>query len=463
MPHRRIMRITLKCLLALFVCAMAATEALAASDALLFRVFLLDGTSIVSYGEFARVGEQVIFSMPVGGSPSDPQLQAISLAASRIDWQKTDHFAASTRYQHYVATRAEADYLQLTEEVASVLSNIAQSTDRPRALALAEQARQILNDWPRTHYGYRQQDVQEIVGVLNAATARLQGGAAQPFQISLVSITELPAEPLAPMPTPREQLEQLLRVAQVSDSPSDRMALLHSAQSLLTTPGLMSAVDAGRLRRSVEEQIDHENDIDRRYKQLTQDLLARATRAAGNARIADVQRVLDRIPKEDVRLGGQRPDVVQALTVSVQTQLENARRLRLLRDQWKSRLAMFDAYQRSVGSEIAQLVKSRSALESIRKLEGPSPDRLESLHNRLRGGASRLDRLLVPEYLRSTHDLVVGAWRFAETAAAQRLKAVSSGEIGTAWEASSAAAGALMMLSRAQSQLRLLIEPPKLQ
>jgi hypothetical protein len=70
---------------------------------------------------------------------------------------------------------------------------------------------------------------------------------------------------------------------------------------------------------------------------------------------------------------------------------------------------------------------------------------------------------LVPEYLRSTHELVISAWRFAETAAAGRLKAVSSADIGTAWEASSAAAGALMMLSQAQKELLTLTEPPKLQ
>jgi hypothetical protein len=40
---------------------------------------------------------------------------------------------------------------------------------------------------------------------------------------------------------------------------------------------------------------------------------------------------------------------------------------------------------------------------------------------------------------------------------------VTSGEISVAWEASSAAAGALMMLSRAQKEMRTLIEPPKLQ
>jgi hypothetical protein len=243
---------------------------------------------------------------------------------------------------------------------------------------------------------------------------------------------------------------------------SDRFALLQSALTLLAAPGV-SGSEATRLRRLVEEQIDREISIDQRYSRITKDLLARATRAAESAQIRDVERVLERIPKEDARLGNQRPEIVQALTSSVQAQLAGARQLRLLRDQWKSRQAVFREYQRSVGLDIVQLVKAKTSLESIKKLDGPAPDRLDTLNRVLHGGAARLDRLLVPEYLRSTHELVISAWRFAETAAAARLRAITSGEISVAWEASSAAAGALMMLSQAQKELRTLIEPPKLQ
>ncbi len=285
----------------------------------------------------------------------------------------------------------------------------------------------------------------------------------QPFQIALVSAPEMSLEPLATMPSGREQVAQLLRLATGTTDVSERVALLQSALTLLATPGVITGSDASRLRRSVESQIEHETEIDQRYQRVSRDLLNRATRAASNADIRNVERVLERIVKEDQRLGAQRPEVVQALTSTVQSQLDNARRLRLLRDQWSSRQAMFREYQRSVGLDLVLLVKARPALESIKRLDGPPPDRLNSLNQMLRGGAQRLDRRLVPEYLRGTHELVIGAWRFAETAAAGRLKAISSADIGTAWEASSAAAGALMMLSLAQKELRALTEPPKLQ
>jgi hypothetical protein len=447
----------------LIVCVLAAGLADAAGDAALFRIFLKDGSSVVTYGEFARTADQVVLSLPIGGTPEAPRLHAVTLAASKVDWEKTDRAAASARYQRYVATRAEADYRQVTEDVANVLSKIAQSTDRASALAAAEQARRTLTEWPKAHYGYRQEDIQDIVGVLDSAIARLQGGASpRSFQIALVTGPDMTLEPLAVMPSAREQLEQLLRLTRITGNASERFALLQSAVTILAAPGVAGA-EATRLRRLIDEQINREIAIDQRYSRLTKDLMGKAGKAAAAASIRDVERVLDRIPKEDARLGSQRPEMVQALTASVQSQLADARRLRLLRDQWKSRQSVFNEYQRSVGSELLQLEKARQALESIKKLDGPAPDRLEALNRVLRGGSVRLDRLLVPEYIRSTHELVISAWRFAETAAAARLRAVTSGEIAVAWEASSAAAGALMMWSRAQKELRTLVELPKLQ
>ncbi|HZJ30719.1 MAG TPA: hypothetical protein VFD21_04080 [Vicinamibacterales bacterium] len=463
MLHRLNMLFSTRRAILLMVCVLAASQAYAADEAMLFRIFLTDGSSLVTYGEYARTSDQVVLSLPIGGTPQAPRLHAVTLAASKVDWEKTERFAASARYQRYVATRAEADYQQVTEEVATVLSNIAQSTDRASALAAADRARRTLAEWPRMHYGYRQQDIQEIVRLLDSAIARLQGGPPPtPFQIALVNAPEMTLEPVAAMPSPREQLDQLLRLARITKDVSERFTLLQSALTLIAAPGVTGS-DASKMRRLIEDQLDQEIAVNQRYGRVTKELLAKATKAAGDAEIRDVEHVLDRIPKEDAKLGHQRPEIVQALTASVQLQLANARRLRLLRDQWKSRQAMFREYQRSVGMELVQLVKARSSLESIKRLEGPDLDRLDTLNRVLRGGAVRLDRLLVPEYLRDTHEMVIGAWRFAENAAAARLSAVTSGDISKAWEASSAAAGALMMLSRAQKEMRTLIEPPKLQ
>ena len=45
---------------------------------LLYRLFLKDGSFIVSYGEYAKVGHEVVLSMPLGSDVATPTLQLIT-------------------------------------------------------------------------------------------------------------------------------------------------------------------------------------------------------------------------------------------------------------------------------------------------------------------------------------------------------------------------------------------------
>lgn len=435
-----------------------------AAAATLFRIFLTDGSSLVAYGEAARVDDRVVFAMPVGGSADDPRLHTVTLAASLVDWARTSRYTASARYQQF-AERAESDYQRLTDEVAALLNDIALSTDRERALALAAQARRTLIDWPRARYGYRQDDIRDIASLIDGAIVRL-GGTTETagFELAFVATTgPVALEPLAAMPGAREQLDQLVRVLNLTVEPSERLALMQSALALIAD--VRSGLDASAVsstRRWLETEVRREMTTDRRYAEMTRKLVGQATRAAADARIDDVEEALRRVAREDERLGHRRPQVVQALTTTLQAQLDRARHMRLLLDQWNVRKSLYRNYQRTVSSEILQLVKAQQALEAIRQLEGPDPERLDALRSRLSGGATRLDRLAIPSYLRPTHDLLVAAWRFAETAVNARTEAVLSGHLPRAWEASAAAAGSMMMLSRAQKELRERLEPPRL-
>jgi hypothetical protein len=455
--------ITRLVLLALSALCLAAPAA-AATDAMLFRVYLADGTSIVSFGEFARVDDRVVFSMMLGGG-EEPRLHAATLPAHLVDWTRTDAHATSTRYQWYARTRGEQDFERLSDEVASVLNRVLQTRDRTRALAIAEQARATLALWPRQHFGYRQRDVREILAVLDEAIAGLRAAAGLgSFALALVApAPDFAVEALAAMPSVREQVDQALRVAALTDQPAERLALLQATLVLLNTEGsVIPAADVSTLRRTVQTRIREEQTIDSRYGDLARRVMAEARRHAARARIGDVQRVLDRIPREDARLGRQRPDVVQALRMSVQAQVDAARHLRLLRDRWAIRRSLYNEYQRSVGGQLLQLVKAQPALEAIRRLDGPPPDVLLTLQSQLQGGAERLERVQPPSDLRAVHDLLLGSWRFAETALGRRYEAARAGNVSGAWEASSSAAGALLLLSRAQQELRTLLEPPVL-
>src|SRR5262245_38832578 len=182
----------------------------AAGGATLFRLFLRDGTSVVSFGEFARLEDEVVFSMPVGGPADEPRVQVVSLPSSEIDWTRTDRYAASVRYQQYADTRGEEDFQLLSSDIARVLNEIALSNDKEHALSSAEQARRTLASWPAAHYGYRQRDVREVVSLLDEAISDLKASSGlNDFSLSLVATPEeTGSEPLLPAPTLREEIDQ---------------------------------------------------------------------------------------------------------------------------------------------------------------------------------------------------------------------------------------------------------------
>ena len=445
-------------------CLVAASRpAGAAGEVTLFRLYLLDGTILTSYGEFARVDDSVIFSMPVGGRPEEPRIQVTTVKAALIDWTRTDRYSASARYQRYAETRGEEDFRILSNEVALALNDIALSSNRQQALTLAEGVRRTVADWPRMHYGYRQSDVREIVAILDQAISSLRAAqGATSFELSLVAMADAPElEPVAGMPNTRQQLDEMFHVASISKG-AERVAVLQSALTLINEAA-PTLSDASALKRTTETQIRQELTTDRKYAALSEKLVTQAKGYAARASISDIQRLVTRVPKEDAKLGAQRPEMVQALNSTLQSQLFAARRLRLQRDQWLLRQSAYREYQRSVGSSLRLLVKSQGSLDAIRTLEGPTPAQLIALRQQLSGGAERLQRMRTPDYLRSTHELLVGAWRFAENATRARYDAIEDANAAAAWEASSAAAGALMMLSRVQLEIRSLLEPPRLQ
>lgn len=455
-------------LLTVACCAFVVTSgaADAATHATLLRLFFADGRSVVSFGEYARLGERVLFSMPIGGTPDQPQLHVVTLPATLIDWPRTERYAASARARWYADVRGDADFQQMSSDVALVLNQIALSTDTREALAVAERARRQLAEWPSTHFGYRQNDVLEITGLLDESISALRARAgASPFELALVaSPAPIVLEPVLGLPPAREQFESLRLVASLVDRTSDKVTLLKAAIAMIDAGAdWMSKDEARSFRDALLAQVRDEVDTDARYARLAQRLMSTASRAAARARVDAVEDVLTRLPKEDARLGHRRPDVVEALRLSVEAQLEAARRFRLMRDRWALRQALYREYERSAGPQLRQLAKAESALESIRQLNGPAPDVLSDLQRRFTGGGDRLQRIGagVPDDLKGPHDLLVSAWRFAETAVNTRLNAVTSADVSTAWEASSAAAAAILLFDRAQQEIATFVEPPQ--
>src|SRR3954466_10720298 len=192
-------------------------------SATLFRVFLNDGTAVVSYGEFARVADRVVFSMPIGtggaAASATPVLHVVNIPASAVDWDATSKYAEAARSAHYAATSGEADYAALTGEVAGVLNSIMFTKDAKARLELATLARRRLSTWPRDHFGYRAADVRQVLGMLDEVISDLRASAGETaFALDLIAGVDAPVPaPTLPAPSAAESVGQAIAVAKVSD------------------------------------------------------------------------------------------------------------------------------------------------------------------------------------------------------------------------------------------------------
>ena len=78
------------------------------------------------------------------------------------------------------------------------------------------------------------------------------------------------------------------------------------------------------------------------------------------------------------------------------------------------------------------------------------------------GQPGALKQMRPPSELHTVHGLLTSAFQLAGQAVAARHKAIQTTSMDLAWQASSAAAGALMMFSRATEELERLAVPPRL-
>ncbi|MGE3513050.1 MAG: hypothetical protein AB7N65_29655, partial [Vicinamibacterales bacterium] len=106
-----------------------ATISPSSDDGAFLRIFLKDGSTLVSYGEVARVDDRAVFSMPTTASRTDPQLHLVTLPSDGIDWDRTSRYADAARARRYLDTRAEQDYALLSDEVAQALSDVSAVQD----------------------------------------------------------------------------------------------------------------------------------------------------------------------------------------------------------------------------------------------------------------------------------------------------------------------------------------------
>ena len=444
----------------LWSCSAAAQEA---PSRVLFRVFLADGRVLASYGEWARVDDRVIFSMPTQMSRDPVELHLVTIPAGRVDWPRTEQYAESVRAAAYAASRGDADFAAFSSEVAKALNEISQISDPNVRLATAEQARRSLAEWPGSHYGYRIGEVREALGVLDEVIAQLRVAVGQTrFDLTLSANAPMASPPPPPLPAPSdaELVEQFVTAASLAENSAGKVTLLQTVMRLLDRAvGLLPETWADRIRRGVVGDLENEQRLDRVYAALRKSTLDAAARAGRRGDVREFERLRERIQQEDTRMGGHRPGEVAALLATLDLAAVSSKE-RATQDLWKKRGPAFRRYRRSTNGSFSVFKDVARTLEQVKAMSGPAVHTIAPIAKRLARAGRSLAKVTPPPELLAGHALVRSAWELAESALRLRIESVSSNSVDVARRASSAAAGALLLYERARADLTAAMEPP---
>jgi len=461
-------------MLACWAPSVRAQPPIPSSEVALYRVFLRDGTTLLSYGEYARVSDRVVVSLPIGAAgaagaadaAATPALHLVSIPSDSVDWERTDAYADSVRATRYADTRGPDDFALLSQAVSSALTEIALTADPNRKIAMAAEARQNVMRWTAEHFGYRADRVAEMASLFDNVISETQTAAGiKNFDLGLIANTAAPPSvPLLPPPSLQDSIEQALRAAAVAPEATERTSLLRTIERVLSDAAT-SGQDAwiAPMRARVGGALAIEERATRGYDVMTRSVLTAATRSAERADVTGVERAIRRALSEDDRLGQRRPQEMASLLAMLDGKLDAARRLRLARDAWAARSELVTKYRASLAQPLYLMRLSRAPLDEIRRLAGPPRARLARLAARTDSAANLMAVLTAPAEGAGAHGLLTNAIKLASRAAALRERAVLSGDMQHAWEASSAAAGALMLFDRAVDDVQALMRIPALQ
>jgi hypothetical protein len=377
------------------------SKAAAPSGPALYRIFLKVGTPLVAFGEFARVGDRVVFTIALGGPAGPATMQLVSVPADVVDWDQTNQYADALRYQRYASTQAESDFATLTRDVADSLGALPALPDHASRLAAAERVRRQLWDWPAQHYAYRAEDVRDLASAVEDAVATLRAESGQgAIAFDLVATFTPPSTPLLAAPTLRQSIEAAAVLARATDVPADRLSLQAAILATLEQSRPYLVADWWR---SMRRQID-----------------------------------------DDIRQAAR------------ESQAATARQLKLDQAMRRSRDDAYRAYRTSIDAALKQWASVSRTAVAIRAMSGPAIRDLPKVEARLAAVWDVMTALAPPDDLRAAHDMLMSAVRLLQTAIATHRAAVAGADPAVARDASAAAAGALLLYAKASDDLNTL-------
>lgn len=424
-----------------------------------FRVFLQAGDALPSYGQAAIVGDRVIFTLLVGGDDSPRRrYQLVDLPAREVDVDRTAAYADSVRGAHYAASRGESEFAEMTADVSRTLDALPGIADPLERLELAERARERMVEWAARSYGYRAGDLAALEDLFDVVLAELRTAAGQVRIAVELSSRSVPGarEPLRPSPDTAESVRTALAAAAAADEGIERVAILEAAADVLAGSSGLTG-----LRGEVEARLRAERAADRAYA----DLAGRLTRAADAALAGGdpeaIAELAADLTERDRQLGGLRPRLARDLARQLEMKLVAARAHRAALDHYARVRPLLLDYERRIRPVLVTLDGLRPVVNAVRDLRYTAVDRLRTARERLQAAGALLEDRAPPDDLADVHATLASAVYLAREAIARRLQAAASGAEATSRDASSAAAGALLLLSQAREDLVARLFPPK--
>jgi hypothetical protein len=325
---------------------------------------------------------------------------------------------------------------------------------------MAQEARQNVMKWASEHYGYRAPDVARLASLFDDVVVETRRASGEKnVELNLVANMAAPPDtPLLPQPSLRDTVEGALRAVTLAPDATERTSLLKAIEKTLAGAGADAAPWAAPLHARTVSALAIEEQTDRAYTSMTSDALRSADRYVRTGDVTGVERAVRLLMRQDDRLGQRRPQEMAAALATLDTKLDAARRERLARDNRAARADVLAQYKRAIAEPLALMRQARPALDEIRRLAGPSRERLARLPRQLTTISEMLEKISVPEEVTAPHDLFKTSVQLAKRAADGRQRAVLAGSMPAAQDASSAAAGALMLFEKAAADLQTLLK-----
>jgi hypothetical protein len=435
-------------------------EAQTASAGDTSRVFLTDGRALPTVGDYVIVGDRVVFVLPVGSPGTSVQQQLMSLPLASVDIPRTTQYSEAGHARQYADSRGPADYSEMTAQVTETLAAIEKETDPRKRLAMAQDAKNRLVDWPKSHYGYRASEVNQLAGLFTDVISEIQQTTSRGrFAVDLMAGPAIPSLP-PPMPplSLRESIEIALTAASIADTPSDRPAILRSALSAMAgVPGVED------LSAEATRRLQLEMAADSAYATMAKQMTTLANAAMRRGDVKGIQTLQTELVNRDRALGSLRPLEVKALSDQLQATLAKTRAYREALDHWNAAGARLYRYERDVRPVLSGLSGLEPVFEHIRDSQYMAVDRVLKSLGRLTTLTALFEAVEAPDDVQDLHSTLRSVLVLARQACERRRQVDAAPNRLVAQDAAAAAAGTLLLATKVRQDLLARLTPPKLQ